>query len=214
MSLGSAGLFWKEFRNAFETTGAVAPSGKGLAKALARPLESLPGTRRILEAGPGTGAITSALVHRLREGDQLILCEINPKFAEFLRYRVENDPVWTCKKSLIKVVEQDVREVLSPGEFDLVVSGLPLNNFPPDLVRELVGGFLRGLKPGGVHTFFEYVGIRPIRQRVGRATDRARMQAVDRAVRDNLAQFPWNRSAVFLNFPPAWAYAVRSESER
>lgn len=213
MSVGT-GLFWREFRNAFETTGAFAPSGRGLANALARPLEGIPGRRRILEAGPGTGAITSALVERLREGDELVLCEINPKFAEFLRDRLENDSVWTCKKSQVTLVQEDVREVLSPGEYDVVVSGLPLNNFPPDLVRELVTGFLRGLKPGGVHTFFEYVGIRPIRKRVGRAADRARMQAVDRAVRDSLAEFPWSRSAVLLNFPPAWAYAVRAAAVR
>ena len=60
-------LFLKEFRRTFHTTGALFPSSPGLARALSRYVqrddEAVHSPRRILEVGPGTGAVT---LHSLR----------------------------------------------------------------------------------------------------------------------------------------------------
>ncbi|WP_163567862.1 hypothetical protein [Fodinicola feengrottensis] len=53
----NATVFASEFVHNFHTTGAIAPSGKTLARALSRHLHTCPadGPRRLLEVGPGTG---------------------------------------------------------------------------------------------------------------------------------------------------------------
>src|SRR5213079_848550 len=98
-------VFWRQFREAYHSTGAVLPSGRGLARALARfvredarsalrsasrlnangsepaPGPSLEGRgkagRRILEVGPGTGAVTAQIIGDMRPGDRLVLVERN-----------------------------------------------------------------------------------------------------------------------------------------
>jgi phospholipid N-methyltransferase len=58
-------LFWREFRQNFHTTGAILPSGRALARALARFVRAERSRVRILEVGPGTGAVTREIVAAL-----------------------------------------------------------------------------------------------------------------------------------------------------
>jgi phospholipid N-methyltransferase len=201
-------LFCKEFVRSFKTTGAVLPSGRALAKALVAPLIGIPGPRIILEAGPGTGAVTHLLLKHLAAGDQLVLCEINPQFADFLGKRFEEDPDWQPYRSQVQLVREDVRQLLTAGRYDFVLSGLPLNNFSPGLVSEILSGFLTSLTSKGVHTFFEYILVREFRMRIGTQEERTRMAGIHEAVRSAFVGMQWRRSAILLNVPPAWAYAV------
>src|SRR6185312_7041355 len=66
--------------------GAVMPSSKNLARTMAQfvdPNASGP----IVELGPGTGAITNALIERGVDPAQLVLVEYNPGFCALLRDR-------------------------------------------------------------------------------------------------------------------------------
>ncbi|MET9293674.1 translation initiation factor IF-2 [Streptomyces sp. NPDC003077] len=75
------------------TTGAVAPSGRQLARALAEPLRARGGAAlTVLEAGPGTGSVTRALIPALGPGSHLDAVEPNPRFAARLRHLVQSDP--------------------------------------------------------------------------------------------------------------------------
>lgn len=213
MSFAAVPLFCKEFVRSFKTTGAVLPSGKALAKALAEPLAGIPGTRHILEAGPGTGAVTGHILKQLRQGDRLVLCEINPQFADFLAERLEKDPEWRPYHSQVELVREDVRKLLTPQRYDFILSGLPLNNFSPNLVGEILNGFLEGITSRGVHTFFEYILVRELRMKVGAAEEKARMTGIHQAVQKGLQRMNWHRSAILLNVPPAWAYAVRDHTD-
>ena len=97
-------VFWRQFRQAYHTTGAVLPSGRGLCAALSHFVRtpelgeaaSAAGTnsaavehrhapRRILEVGPGTGAVTAQIVRDMRPGDHLTLVERNEQFVDHLR---------------------------------------------------------------------------------------------------------------------------------
>ena len=49
--------FFKEFRKTFHTTGAIAPSGRALARAVIKPLSRHQRPVRVLEVGSGTGAV-------------------------------------------------------------------------------------------------------------------------------------------------------------
>src|SRR4029079_1338447 len=66
--------------------GAVMPSGKLLARTMARyvdPHVDAP----VIELGPGTGAITNALIERGVDQKRLILVEYDPGFCALLRDR-------------------------------------------------------------------------------------------------------------------------------
>ncbi len=184
------------------------PSGKALAKALVAPITEIPSPRSILEAGPGTGAVTGHLLKHLKEGDQLILCEINPQFADFLGQRLENDPEWRPYRGQVQLVREDVRKLLANEKYDFILSGLPLNNFTPSFVDEILNGFLNSLTSRGIHTFFEYILVRELRMKVGSIEEKARMHGIHQAIRCALDQMKWRRSAILLNVLPAWAYSV------
>ncbi|HTK76950.1 MAG TPA: hypothetical protein VL371_16910, partial [Gemmataceae bacterium] len=74
------GTFLKESRRHFRATGALLPSSRFLAKTLAAPLSGARPPYRILEVGPGTGAVTRAIARRMISGDQLDAVELNPRF--------------------------------------------------------------------------------------------------------------------------------------
>src|SRR5438552_1607696 len=98
--------FSRQFRQQYFTTGSVLPSSAALGRALAGPLrhngvrnvaasfqladparaagaagklKTCPtrSPRRILEVGPGTGAVTVEILRQLRPGDQFDIVEIN-----------------------------------------------------------------------------------------------------------------------------------------
>src|SRR6202158_2626925 len=74
-------LIWRP-----RATGAVTPSGRILARTMARYVEpKLPG--RVVELGPGTGPVTEALVEHGIDPARLILVEFNPRFCALLRAR-------------------------------------------------------------------------------------------------------------------------------
>src|SRR5262249_15425558 len=147
----------------FHHTGAVAPSSQWLARALAEPLAERPedgSPIEVLEAGPGTGALTLEIVPHLRRGDHLTLCEINSEFIRHLERRFRHDPKLKPWRSQVTIHYGPVEELDAPQRFHHIVSGLPLNNFDPELVRKIFIAFEEMLKPSGTVNFFEYVGIR------------------------------------------------------
>src|ERR1700730_7294049 len=67
-------------------TGAVMPSGRPLARAMAHCVSAdLPGP--VVELGPGTGAVTAALIEQGIAPSRLMLVEFNPTFCRLLRSR-------------------------------------------------------------------------------------------------------------------------------
>jgi phosphatidylethanolamine/phosphatidyl-N-methylethanolamine N-methyltransferase len=66
--------------------GAVSPSGKALAQAIAAEIDpEIPGP--IVELGPGTGPVTEALIERGIAPERLVLVEYDPDFCKLLRRR-------------------------------------------------------------------------------------------------------------------------------
>src|SRR5947209_20633881 len=90
--LGEHVAFFRQYRQRFQTTGAVAPSSRFLARALAKPLERHQGACRVLEVGPGTGAVTRRIVRLLKPADRFDLVELNETFVDVLNRRFAEDP--------------------------------------------------------------------------------------------------------------------------
>ncbi len=203
-------IFWREFRRSFHTTGAILPSGAALGRALTRLLQDASTQpRRVLEIGPGSGAVTEHLVSRLRPEDRADLVEINAKFVSFLRERLEQDPRFAPVAAQIQIHEQDLAEFRAEAPYDVAISGLPLNNFQAVDVAKLLERALQLLKPGGTLSFFEYIAIRPARALVSGRKERDRLRGISDVLQSFLRKSEFRREAVWRNMPPAWVHHLR-----
>jgi phosphatidylethanolamine/phosphatidyl-N-methylethanolamine N-methyltransferase len=208
--MGEAGLFFREFRRNFQTTGSIAPSSRWLARALASQVASPQGPRRVLEVGPGTGAVTRHIARRLGPHDRLDLVELNESFVAHLQHALESDPVLRPVAARTRVIHASLQEVVANEGYDCIVSGLPFNNFPSDLVREILARLERLARPGGTISFFEYVGVRPLRSLVCGASERTRLRGISTAIGDVLGRLGHRRQIVVPNVPPAWVHHLRT----
>ena len=93
--------------------------------------------------------------------------------------------------------------------YDLIVSGLPLNNFAVADVERILAALTALLAPGGTLSFFEYIAVRPARALVSGRSERARLRGIGQAMRAVLDGREIRRDAVWLNVPPAWVHHVR-----
>ena len=114
-----------------------------LAAALTDPLRRGDRPARILEVGPGTGAVTRQIVGSMRAGDHLDLVELNEAFAGHLEQRFDSHPRYRAVREQAQVHCCPLQEFESDEPYDFVISGLPLNNFPPDLVRDVFECYFR-----------------------------------------------------------------------
>ena len=212
-------VFWRQFRQAYNSTGAVLPSGRGLAFALSRFVRDDPTAsiakqngaaigRRLLEVGPGTGAVTVQIIADMRPNDRLVLVERNEQFVAHLRDRLREIPTGQALTERISLVHAAVEDLPDDEPFDVIVSGLPLNNFPVESVEQILTKFRRLLAPGGTLSFFEYVAVRRAKSLVCSSSDRERLRGIALVLGDFL-QAEVKRDMVMANVPPAWVHHVR-----
>ena len=82
--------FIYQFLNKPKIIGAIIPSSKYLTKKILSFVDFNKGGIVLLEYGPGTGPFTSEIVKYLKPMDQLIVIELNPKFATDLKEKFKN----------------------------------------------------------------------------------------------------------------------------
>jgi phosphatidylethanolamine/phosphatidyl-N-methylethanolamine N-methyltransferase len=200
--------FLTQFLRNYETTGAVIPSGRALGAALCRHV-GIGAPQRILEAGPGTGAVTGCLIERMRAEDELWLVELNPTFAAHLRDAFRQRPSFQAAADRCHLIEGSIQDLGQEGHFDLVVSGLPLNNFSPENVRAILEAYARLLRPAGILSFFQYILIRDAKTMVSFGLERTRLKNVGEAIDAVLSEREFAREWVWPNVPPAWVHHLR-----
>jgi phosphatidylethanolamine/phosphatidyl-N-methylethanolamine N-methyltransferase len=143
-------------------TGAVSPSGRFLARAMARAVDpALPGP--IVELGPGTGPVTDALIARGIAPERLVLVEYDPHFCKLLQRRYP-------RATVIQGDAYDLAATLD-GVLDApaatVVSSLPLRNQPERHRLTLLEQAFAVLQPGGSFVQFTYGIASPMPLRSG-----------------------------------------------
>lgn len=128
--------------------GAIAPSGRRLARLITSEIE--PSAGRVLELGPGTGVFTNALLKRGLRPCDLTLVETEARFISLLQQRFPG----------VTVLQQDARELAACraqlGPQAAIVSGLPLRNMPSEMIHAIVGGGFSLLERGGSFYQFTY----------------------------------------------------------
>lgn len=164
--------------------GAVMPSGRLLARTMAQYVDPH-GTGPVIELGPGTGAITNALVQHGIDQKRLVLVEYNPGFCALLRDRYPQ----------AKVVQGDayrLRDTLwnvlgMPAS--AVVSGLPLVTKPMLTRMKLVRDAFAAMAPNAPFVQFTYSVVSPIPKSLPGVTTEA-------------------SERIWMNLPPArvWVY--------
>jgi phosphatidylethanolamine/phosphatidyl-N-methylethanolamine N-methyltransferase len=137
--------------------GAVMPSGRPLARTMAQYVEIDSGDP-VIELGPGTGAITSALLHRGVDQKRLVLVEYNPGFCALLRdrypqARVVQGDAYSLRDTLWNVLS---------ARASAVVSGLPLVTKPMSTRLKLIRDAFAALAPGAPFVQFTYSVAPPI----------------------------------------------------
>jgi phospholipid N-methyltransferase len=206
-------VFWRQFREHYHTTGALAPSSRFLGRALARYVGRQPETpARLLEVGPGTGAVTAHIVRRMGSADELDLVELNAAFVRRLNERFAAQEPFRSHAGRLTVIEGRVEELPQERQYDVVISGLPLNNFAVADVERILEAFRGLLRPGGVLSFFEYVAVRPARALVSGRAERIRLRGIARVLGGLLEGHEIKRDCIWPNLPPAWVHHVRLPS--
>jgi len=164
--------------------GAVTPSGKVLARAMARyvdPSSSGP----VVELGPGTGPVTEALVEAGVSPSRLVLVEFDPSFCRILQARYpEATLVQGDAYSLRRLLET---LLIQPAT--AVVSGLPLVTKPIRERWRLIRDAFDLMVPGAPFVQFTYSVASPLPKRLGGFTAEA-------------------SERIWMNLPPArvWVY--------
>lgn len=225
-------LFWQQFRAAYHTTGAVLPSGPSLCAALSHFVRvdpdpageaasataangitlGTPRPRRILEVGPGTGVVTAHIARGMRPEDRLTIVELNDQFVERLREQLNSADVYAATRNRIELVHDSVENISDDLPFDLIISGLPLNNFSVELVSRLLAKMQSLLAPNGVLSFFEYIAIRRMKAAVSPRADRERLRGIETILVSLFQNFEFRRDMVLLNVPPAWVHHLRKSA--
>ncbi|WP_319005036.1 class I SAM-dependent methyltransferase [Acuticoccus sediminis] len=169
-------------------TGAVAPSGQELSRLMAAYVElDRPGV--IVELGPGTGAVTQALVDRGVPQDRLLLIEYSPEFCTLLRERF---PDATVMQGNAYALGEVLAEMGHPPVAS-VVSGLPLFTRPLPERQALLSDAFRAMAPGAPFIQFSYALVPAVKGLVG---------------------ITWSTSRwVLANLPPARVWAYRSAED-
>lgn len=171
--------------------GAVSPSGRALARMMARyvdPLEAGP----IIELGPGTGSITEALLRRGVEPERLYLVEFDAGFCRLLARRFPG--VHIIKGDAYRLSETLGDRLAEPAA--AIVSSLPLLMKPERQRLALLGDAFTCMAPEGRFIQFTYGPASPIpRGRLAGPAFRAE-----------------GSPPVWLNLPPArvWVYRRRA----
>lgn len=199
-------LFLKQFRENFFQVGAILPSSPFLGRAAAAYLAQKEGAVRVLEAGAGTGAFTGEIMPLLQARDALDIVEINAELISYLKNRFKKEAKFQAPGVNIRFINDDVRTLSGQDNYDYIIFSLPLTNFPPDLVREILDLMIKQLKPGGVFSYVKYIFLGQVKYWLAGAATKREVEANQEIIAAFARQYQLERRAVLLNVPPAWVY--------
>lgn len=125
----------------------VFPTSRALAETMLG-FADLANAERVVELGPGTGAITKYLAPKLLNANGYLGVELDSKMVDFLR---REWPTLRFESGLAESLPQ----WLEPNSVDVIVSSLPWTIFSAETQRRTIESIIKSLKPGGA--FLTYV---------------------------------------------------------
>lgn len=145
-------IFFKSLLKAPLKTGAFFPSSKNLASSICSFVNIPEPDEYVIELGAGTGRLTSALLERGIPCSQLIILEMQPSLAKFLRKTFP----------LVTVIEGNATDLLSLlpektiGNIKTIVSGIPMVNLRFHEQQQIIIAIKNVMKTNGALLQFTY----------------------------------------------------------
>lgn len=164
-------------------TASVVPSSRYLARLMVAEID--PADGRVIELGGGTGVFTRAILDAGLPAEKLEVVEINPAFARGLRRHFPHVSVLETPAQIMSTATAG-----SPGEYQTVISGLPLLAMDRRMHADILSESFRMLRPGGSFIQFTY-SMRP---------------PVSRDILDALNLEVERAGQTVRNFPPATVF--------
>ncbi len=183
-------IFRKEILTSPLGVGAICASSKKLSKCMAQQINlDQPGF--IIELGPGTGAVTQAILDRGIDPERLILVEQSKNFVKHLKKRFPN----------VRVIHGDathLSQLLSSEHkpINAILSSLPFRAIPDNIVAQMVRQVKKVMSNESLFVQYTYLSMHP----------------------HPLKPFPQLKRVlskiVWLNFPPAKVSVYKIHSEK
>ncbi|MCI5077782.1 methyltransferase domain-containing protein [Oricola sp.] len=153
--------FFGSLLRAPRAVGAIAPTSSETAQLMASHITTasdLP----VLELGPGTGAITAAILATGIAPGRLFAVEYSAAFCRLLNEKFAGAQFLQGDAFDLDATLRAHLGDAAPERFDCVISGLPLLNFPKEKRVQLLHAALSVLEPGRPFVQFSYGLIPPI----------------------------------------------------
>lgn len=199
-------LFIHRFILSPSDIGALFPSSSGLINAMTRKIDEGVAKdtppRRYLDIGAGTGSFTSKMVEKMRPEDVLDVVEYDPELCVHLQKRFRHLPN-------VHIHNVSIFDFAPPYQYDVIVTGLPLNNFSSKDVERAFEKYVDLTREGGSFSYFEYMLLPTINhciKRVFSSTESVenfrKIRLIKHGVQEN---FSSETDPVYWNMTPARA---------
>lgn len=179
-------LLFSRFLRSPRTVGALTPSSRALGEAMVAGLD-LSRPARIVELGPGTGALTAPVVEKLGPDHEFLAVDIDPAFCERIHKRWPGIRCVCGSAERLDAIVHDCH--MHP--VDHILSGLPFVSLPGAVTQQILRAISKVLRPGGTFTTFQYIHAYKLPSGV----------AFRRAMTGHMGALPHVRF-MFRNFPP------------
>lgn len=183
VKLRETSSFMLEWMKAPLVTASVLPSSERLARKMVKGLSAEVG--KVVELGPGTGVFTRQLLACGIPEENLVLIELNRKFAKNMQTHYP-------KAMVVNGAAESLARLQLTG-VGAVVSGLPFLSMKDKQIDEILKGAFQVLEPNGIFIQFTYGHRCPVKSQIlkhhGLVAERS--------------------SFVLNNFPPASVYHIK-----
>lgn len=138
-------------------TGAIFPSASGLAELVAKNIPD-PCDGYVIELGAGTGAVSEGIARRVPQ-EKMVLVEIDEELCQWVRERL---PRATVVQGDAMALDRLLPQGVEPGSVAVIVSGVPVVQFPLQDQREFLDQCFDLMQPGGAILQYSFSPVPPL----------------------------------------------------
>lgn len=200
-------LFFSHFLKNPKAVGAAAPLSQAVIDQIVKHLEKRIRLKsvRILEVGAGIGNVTKSIAKLLLPQDQLDIVEINPEYCQFLEKRFD-------RHENVSIHCLSITDWQPEEQYDFIISTLPFNSFEPNFVEKIITHYTHLLKPTGILSYVEYMGLQDISLAFSKGEKKKIIHQRKHYLQDLHDRYLIEKKHIFSNFLPCNVYHMDMHS--